>query len=224
MKVRITIPKIQCKRTTREFFEGKDEIYYAISTIATKIEGGNIEMSTQSPIYGIVATESHQMNRKSTHNIWVPVMHNNVITIDDDAQSLGVNIGLYEKDDGNVFDQMKQHFNGLIEPHQIGLDWGQILNDIKDLVLRDVNNLQDVTFTELSLAIAAIPELSAFAIGKFLYKIGKIVYNTLKSDDFIDHHNFNVDLTDTHYNLDREYLFKGDGAEYIVSCRVNKVE
>ena len=80
----------------------------------------------------------------------------------------------------------------------------------------------------LSIAKDIQPELSTYIVLKFLYKIGKIVYTGLRSDDFIDMHDIEVDLNSGFYNLEREFSFIGKKqgsrkAHYYASIKVQKI-
>ena len=137
MKLKIEIPKIHCKRKTREIFDGKDEIYYAIFLTAGKIKDGDIALSDKAPNYGIIAPDSKKMHHKEEEfKFWIPEMQNNIVELDNDVEFIHIDYALYEKDKGETYEKMKNELNGIVIPN--GLDWDSIIAEIKKFLLEEI--------------------------------------------------------------------------------------
>ena len=129
MKIIIDILKIRCARTTIEL--GKDEIYAAVFLTALKKEGNTFTsaLKPSKPLWGVV-TDIERLVVKN--KIWKPTQNHFEISIDNDTEAIGFSFALYEKDNGKIFEKMKQEMTGPIEPEGFVFSSIELPEDITD--------------------------------------------------------------------------------------------
>ncbi|WP_288425792.1 hypothetical protein [uncultured Spirosoma sp.] len=120
MKVIIDISEIKCLRTTRDEL-GADEIYVASFLSALKKKEGNGIASTlenEKPLWGKV-TDVERNIRKG--RIWTPTPNRFEIHVDNSTDIVGLKVGVYERDNGQIYNKMYTELTGLIIPNGFDL-------------------------------------------------------------------------------------------------------
>ena len=116
MKVKIEIPKISCSRTTVEI--GKDEIFYVLMVFAGKLKDGDFIPASSTPVFAKLSEVKEKVSKGSS---WRPAVNDFMFSIDDDVQTLGVTLALYEKDKGDVYELLQNQVSQIESAS--GFDW-----------------------------------------------------------------------------------------------------
>ena len=169
MKIDIDITKIHCSHTTFEL--GKDEIYAAIFVTALKKDGNGVTPTLEGskPLFGIVTEVENDVEKGK---IWRPTPNHFEVDVADDTESLGFSFALYEKDNGEIFDKMKNELTGVIEPE--GFDFSQI-----QLSNFDFSEITKILFGLLKKAIVHFKQDDLLGVEEFVVPKEKLI-----GDDF----------------------------------------
>ncbi|WP_221391658.1 hypothetical protein [Dyadobacter sp. NIV53] len=164
MKIAIDITKIHCTRTTFEL--GADEIYAAIFVTALKKDGSGVvtTLKDSKPLFGIVTDVQSDVKKGK---IWLPSPNHFEVDVADDTESVGFSFALYEKDNGEIFDKMKQELTGIIEPE--GFDFSQIPLTI------DFSQITKILFGLLKKAVIHFKQDDLLGVEEFVAEKGKLI-------------------------------------------------
>ena len=168
MKINIDITKIHCSHTTFEL--GKDEIYAAIFITALKKDGSGVipTLEGSKPLFGIVTDVEDGVEKGK---IWRPTPNHFEVDVADDTESLGFSFALYEKDNGEIFEKMKEELTGVIEPE--GFDFSQIQ------LTTDFSEIPKIVFGVLKKAIVHFKQDDLLGVEEFVVPAEKLI-----GDDF----------------------------------------
>ena len=216
MEIKIEVPKIHCARTTSEIF--KDEVYYGIIAIAGKMEQDQFILSSQTPVFSKISEVKERVKEGTS---WRPSVNNHSFSIDNDSKVVAVSLVLYEKDKGDIYDQLSEQFNEIVEPNQF--DWNEIIEAAKEIIIRDVNDNKKTDFEDILDAITNKPAFTPMIIGGFLFKVVKEVVKYLRQDDLLGSTIDNFNLDEDGFDLPREYDFRRHKGKYKVGLKVSKV-
>lgn len=216
MDLKIEIPKIHCSRTTSEW--GKDEIYYGVLVMAGRLVDGQFVLSGEEPVFAKVS-EIKKKVKKGT--AWRPTENNHIVTVDDATQVLGVTLVLYEEDNGDIRDALKESFTEIIRPDKF--DWNILIEEAKAIILPDVNSNERTDFPDILSAVTSLPQITFQVMGGFLFNIGKHVFKHLRQDDLLGEAIDAFDLSKDDFNMPREYSFRRHKGKYKVTLKVTKV-
>lgn len=189
MKLKVEITKIYCAKTTIEWTP--DEIYFAfIVTKGRKKENSFIPINNENP-FGTAISEVKEMKKG---NLW---KQENSFEFDlGDAEMFCINFGLYEKDNGELYNEMKTNLSELLEPDKF--DWKEFISNIK--IPENPDNLTEWI----------VP----------LFNTGKYVYKHFRQDDEIGNVQFGSKLNNSNLSLPFEYKLRGIGAKYDVGFKL----
>jgi hypothetical protein len=220
----IEISKIHCVSPTKWEW-GKDEIFYAVVAIEGKLEGkfsddnafsdndlALVDNIKAKVVKGFVSDAKKEVRKGS---IWKPSDGNIHIKIDDTCNILSLLVILYEEDSGEKRVQLSNAFNNnnfLFEINEKP-DFKAILEKLK----------QSAKETAAVAAATSNKYAIAFAIAKAVFKVSHKLIKEIRKDDLIDCQVCCCDLNNTEtLSLPREYIFKGDGAEYNIGIIVSE--
>lgn len=115
MRIKLQVHKIRCVRnSTFEFND--DEIYFSVFAIGGKKEGNKVVPVGDKYLFGFVSSVQENVKKDT---IWQP--EDGQIEIDlGDASAFIIKFCLYEKDNGAIYNEMKEKFeNGPIKPIEV---------------------------------------------------------------------------------------------------------
>lgn len=217
MKIKIEIPQIKCSRTTIEI--GKDEIFYALMVFAGKLDNGSFVPSSKNPVFAKVSDVKEKVSKGSS---WQPNPNDFELTIDDDITTLGITVALYEKDKGDMYKILQEQVS------QIGtgstFDWSSTIEETKDLILKDINNNNQIDYIDIEAALTNKPELSPKVVGTYLFQLAKRLGKFFSQDDLLGVTNDSIDIGETGVDTMRKYKFSKFRGIYELSLRYQKMK
>ncbi|MDX2306550.1 MAG: hypothetical protein NW226_27315 [Microscillaceae bacterium] len=216
MKIKIEIPKIFCNRTTREF--GKDEIYYAVMVIASKVENNALVPSSESPLFGKVS----EIKKKVEKGLgWRPETNDLIVNIGD-AQYFAVILSLYEKDNADIYDELKKGYTQIVKPEKF--NWKESMDLTVKTLAQDINKNKKTDLEDIWDAVTKKSSITPIVIGGLLFELAKKIYKHLRQDDLIGVNTDYFDPSEQGYDLPREYNFRKFRAKYDVMLKVSILE
>lgn len=216
MKVKIEIAKIKCSRTTIEI--GKDEIFYVLMVFAGKLKNGDFIPSSSTPVF---AKLSEVKEKVSKGIAWRPAVNDFVFTVDDDVETLGVTLALYEKDKGDVYEMLQNQVDRIETAKSF--DWENTIEEAKNLILKDINNNGELDFTDIQTALSTKPELNPKVIGSYLFQLAKRIGKFFSQDDLLGIANDSLAIHHKSFDVERKYHFSKFRGKYDLNLKATKV-
>lgn len=192
MNLQIELPKIRCKKATYEF--SQDEVYFVIFVFKAKKDQTDVAVLKNQMIYGQV---SEVTTHVKSNTIWRPTL--NDINIDlEDNDAFCVTFALYEKDDGEIYQKIKEKLTGIIDPEPFFKGW-------------------DIGMGDLPTSTA-----DWVKIVKLILKLGKRCINYFKQDDLLGSFSVVTTVDDKEkIGFPMEYELKKQLGTYQVSLLLN---
>ncbi|MFA8435808.1 MAG: hypothetical protein ACEPOZ_14925 [Marinifilaceae bacterium] len=122
MKLKVEIPKIRCKRTTKEI--ANDQIYFGVYVGAVKSFGSQLFPAGSDR--GLFASVSEVKEEVTEGAIWCPELHCFEIQIKD-AEVFGVSVVLYEYEDVFLYEKLVSRAKGFVSPDDFNYDFSQAI-------------------------------------------------------------------------------------------------
>lgn len=196
MKLKVEILKIRCERTTYEF--SYDEVYFALFIATAKQVGGDIVPgSSENALFGEV---SEVKERVKAGSIWRPEL-NNIETDIGDAEAVSVSFALYEKDNGDLYENLKTNVSGAIDYSKT--DWP------KEIPLP----------TSVPTGIAGWAQLVLS-----LSPLIKSIINYFRKDDLLGDIQINLNTADPDLSFPREFEIRKQAGKYTITLLLTLTE
>jgi len=194
VKIKISVTKIRCARTTNELTP--DEIYFAVFLSHAKIKSdGNFELP-EKPFFGRVS-EVKENVKKDT--IWRPMLNDLEVDLGT-SNVFSLLFGLYEQDNGKTYNQLQAELSGVIKAEK--LDWKKAW----DLAIK--------IFMERKEPIGLIAPC---------IEMSKLLFKHFGQDDLIGQFPVNYEINDPNLLLPREFEVKGFGGKYDIGLQITLV-
>lgn len=195
--LRISVPKLHCERKTDLF--GTDEVYLALIVYTAKLsEVNNPEPSPGRIAFAGVSPLNTGFRRSVIKELVLTDAGDNYIDVDlHDADAFAISFGLFEKDNGQLYEELKQGM--LIIPSISNPSLSSIFQSIIDQV-----------------SGATVDEFK-----KILLSVATLLFRELRRDDLIGMDSFTYAINDSTINFDREFQgLRGMGGKYNVQFRL----
>jgi hypothetical protein len=212
MKAKIEVNKIHCERTSNEWFA--DEIYFGILVVSADVQNNEIHANDAA---ASLAKVSELRKKVKKGEAWKPEVNSFEVEVPDEGAFMMM-LALYEKDDGENYEAMKNSFEAFSTPEK--LDWGNVLKSAIGGVLKKENEENELGVTDIAELVGMATGSWKLVLAKVLFGAGKEIWKHLKKDDLLGIYEDVFDLNEASDLLPREVDFRLMRSKYKMSFQV----